>query len=360
MIRKTFIIVTALLGITFIALFVWMKRPTDSGEMNTAIPRFGTIQLDTSELGGITYYSGGIIASNDKGELRVFSSIGANLTPQIIPLTKSPILAPVLKKDGVCYVGDDDGFFYAYDLNNGLKWKYKTGNKIAGSARWCNGLIIIGSYDQNLYAFEPNGKLRYKIECESYINGSPIYSKSDNTVCFGSCDGFLRKVNLSSGKVTGQIDLESPIPASPVVYDNILYAVTHDNGIAAVNSKTFSVLYHTKLSSSYVSAPYVDGSLIFLTDSDGKITVHSRKDGKLLSSIESKEKMTPLATGNNNHYYAVSKRGKLYEYENNNKKWTKKLLKDFQIDCSQSCRLFGKALVFADESGGLYFYEVSK
>ncbi|MDD3118360.1 MAG: PQQ-binding-like beta-propeller repeat protein [Victivallales bacterium] len=359
MIRKAFIIITALLGITFIALFAWVKKPVENRRLNTAEPRCGTIQLDTSALGRITYFSGGIIAGNDHGELRIFPALKADSSPRIIPLAKSQILAAVLVKDGVCYVGDDDGFFYAYDLKKGLKWKYKTGNKIVASARWCNGLIIVGSYDQYLYAFEPDGKLRYKIECGSYINDAPVYSASDHMVYFGSCDGILRKAALSSGRVTGQIDLESPIPSRPVMSDDILYAVTHDNGIAAVRTEPFAVLYHAKLFGSYVSAPYVDGNRIFLTDSNGRLTVHSRADGKLQSTLESQEPMTPLAAGTGRCFYAVSTRGKLYQYENSNQKWSRKLLKDFQTDCRQSCRLCGKTLVVADESGGLYFYEVS-
>ena len=126
-----------------------MKRPPVKSEATNEIKQhFGTIQLDTSELGKVTYFSGGIIAGNAKGELRIFSSICAGSKPRIISLAKGPILAAVLVKDNVCYVGDDDGFFYAYDLKKGLKWKYKTGNKIVGSALWCNGLIIFGSYDR--------------------------------------------------------------------------------------------------------------------------------------------------------------------------------------------------------------------
>ena len=131
-----------------------------------------------------------------------------------------------------------------------------------------------------LYAFEPDGKLRYKVECENNIHACPVYSKSENAIYFGNCDGVLRRVELSSGKITGQIDLESPIPSSPVMHEDILYVLSNENGMAAIRTKPFSVLYRSKLSGSYMSAPYIEGNTIYLTDLKGKITAHSCKNGK--------------------------------------------------------------------------------
>lgn len=356
---KVLIVISALAGIAFITLFLWMKMPGQVLPSNNSKSYFGTIQLGTSELGEPVYASGKIIAGNSKGELCVFSSVSAGASAKVIPMAKSAILAPVLLKDNVCFVGDEDGTFWAYDLDKGLKWNYKTDNKIAGAAKWYKDLVLVGSYDCNLYAFEPeSGKVRYKVECDSFINGSPVCSESGNAIFFGSCDGVLRKIDAKSGKLSGQVNLDSPIPASPVLYDDILYAITHEGELAAVKSQPFSVLYRVNLSGSYVSVPYVNRDFIFLTDSNGGITVHARKDGKHLSILETKEKMTPLQAGDKSGFYAVSTRGKLYRYQENNGQWKRTLLHDFQTDCSRSCRLFGNKLIIVDENGGLYFYEV--
>lgn len=359
MTRKLLILITALAGILFIGLFFWM-RTTPQPQSVKAKARFGTIRLGTSELGEPVYASGGIIAGNAKGELCIFKSVSTGAKVKVTAISKSAITAPVLVKDNVCFVGDEDGTFWAYDMDKGMKWTYKTGNKIAGAAQWYKDLVLVGSYDQNLYAFEPeSGILRYKVECGSFINGSPVCSRSGDAIFFGSCDGILRKIETESGKISGEIDLGSPIPASPVLHDNMLYAVTHEGELAAVRTEPFSTIYKAKQPDSYVSAPYVNGDFIFLTSTDGKITVHSREDGKLLSTLEAKEKMTPLQAGGKSVFYAVSARGKLYRYQKNNERWTRDLLHDFQTDCRRSCRLFGGSLIIADENGGLYFYEVS-
>ena len=341
-------------------LFMRLKGYSPDSAASQNRQRFGTIQLDTAELGELSVGKSGIIAGNAKGELRIFTSLSSPNKPRIVPLSKSAIIAPVLEQNNIYFAGDEDGIFRACDPQKGIKWTYKTGNKIAGGAVWCRGMILIGSYDQTLYALDPeNGGLRYKIECGSYINGSPVCSKSGDAVFLGSCDGIIRKIDVETGGISGEIDLESPIPTSPVLYDDVLYAVTHDGDLAAIKAKPFTLLYRVKLPASYTSSPYVAGNLIFLTDTAGHITVHSRNDGKLLSVMENNEKMTPLQAGDQSGFYAVSTSGKLYEYKNNNTAWSRRLLHDFQTDCRQSCRLFGNSLIVADESGGLYFYEVS-
>lgn len=356
---KLLILITALTGVLFIGLFFWMKPAPPTPSVKTK-PRFGTIQLGTSELGEPVYVSGRIIAGNSKGELCIFKSVSIGAQVKVSVVSKSAITAPVLVKNNVCFVGDEDGTFWAYEPGKGVRWFYKTGNKIAGAAQWYRDLVLVGSYDQNLYAFDPeSGRLRYKVECDSFINGSPVCSKSGDAIFFGSCDGILRKIEAKSGKISGEIDLGSPIPASPVLYDDMLYAVTHEGELAEIGAEPFSIHYKAKLPGSYVSAPYVSGDFIFLTDSNGGITVHSRKDGKRLAILEVKEKMTPLQAGNKSGFYAVSARGKLYRYQKSNGQWKRDLLHDFQTDCRRSCRLFGGALIIADENGGLYFYEVS-
>jgi outer membrane protein assembly factor BamB len=339
--------------------FAITRPPADAPTTTPAKHRFGTIELANIALGNISASRRGILAGNDKGELCVFSFPHGQAKKEVIPLSDHPISAPVIEHDGVCYVGDDAGRFYAYDLDKGLKWSYQTGNKIAGCALWAKDRIVVGSYDQKLYAFDPqDGKLLYAVTCDSFINGSAVLSDSADFLFFGSCDGAIRKIKTQTGEVTGKIVLSSPIPASPVMFDDVLYALTHDGSLVAIQTDPFKILYEVALSSTYTSSPYATNQFLFLTDDDGRMRVYAREDGRHLSTLETTEKMTPVQAADKSEFYVVSKRGKLFEYRRVNEQWECTLLHDFQTDYQAGCIRFEDLILLADKCGGLYYYEV--
>ncbi|MFG0250677.1 MAG: PQQ-binding-like beta-propeller repeat protein [Phycisphaeraceae bacterium JB051] len=355
------IILTAFLGIVCLSLFVSTRTNRLSNEPHTMTLPFGAIQLLTSELGELTACPSGIIAGNSNGEIQVFTSLKANTTGKIYKLSNNPISAPVLEHHNVYYVGDEQGIFYAFDPQSGIKWTYQTGNKIMGGAIYANGKILVGSYDQKLYAFDPdNGTLNYTVECDSYINGRPVLSESKDMIFLGSCDGMIRRINTKTGEITGQIALSSPIPSSPTLQQDMLYAITHNGTLAAINTNTFEIQYQKNNLGNYTSSPYTTEKFIFLTDTNGHINVYSRVDGSFISIIEDQQKMTPLMASNNSHYYAVSIEGKLFAYSKQNDEWEREFIHDFQTDCQHSCSVFEETCLISDTSGGLYFYEVSK
>lgn len=360
MVRNCFILMNAIAGIICLLIFVFMQRHTHTPSIAETPLRYGTILLDTAQLGEITVNQDSIYVGNAKGDVCVLATLDGHAEMKTVPISKHAITAPILVHDGVCFVGDEDGNFYAYDLKMGLKWRYKTGNRIAGGATWAMGKVLVGSYDQKLYAFNPeNGQIIYSVDCDSFINGTPILSNSGDTVFLGSCDGVIRKINVETGEVLGHIDLESPIPASPVLYDGMLYAVTHGGKLVAIDLQTFSERYSVDLPSSYTSSPCAFESLLFLTDDDGNITAYVRENGSRFSVLQVNEKMTPLSAGDATQFYAISKRGRLYQYQWL-KGWNVKLLYDFQTDCQSSCQLIGQTIYFADESGGLYYFKVAQ
>ena len=170
----------------------------------------------------------------------------------------------------------------------------------------------------------------------------------------------IRRIDTISGEITGQIELSSPIPASPILYDNILYAITHNGTLVAISTDRFEILYQNKNPGSFTASPYPSGQYIFLTDTQGHINIHSRHDGQFIAVFEDEIEMTPLQASRSNQYYAVSSHGKLVQYTMVKNHWQRQILHDFKTDCQRSCILFNQICFITDDSGGLYFYEVSK
>jgi len=375
--QKATIIITALLGVACVAMYFVMQQ---GGEQQLHTPHsklhtFTVLHLDTSpkrELGALTPLGGNsFIAGNGRGELLVFSDLQPDVKPQIYSVSKYPIVAPVLVKDNVYFVGDTNGRFFAFDPATGEKWSYKTGNQITGSAMWCDGMVIVGSHDCSLYALDPEtGELKYSVDCDGQINGSPLFLESQHALVFGSCDGLLRKIDVRTGEIIAEIDFEYYIPETPALFDSVIYLLTKDFNespedessenqgvLAAVDADSFEVLWRIPAKDKYFSSPYATHEFLFLTtDFKGKITVHSRKDGQYLTTLDTEEKMTTLQAGDDSRVFAVSRTGKLYAWQRMNDHWNRTQLADLQTDCKRGCLLIGSKLIVADDNGGLFYY----
>ena len=323
----------------------------------------------------------GVIVGNKRGEIRVFADLQPDAEPRVYPVSQYPISAPVFVKDGVFYVGDINGRFFAFDpaiiadrsTDIGVKWSYKTGNQITGKAMWCDGMIVVGSHDYTLYAFDPeSGELNYSVDCDAQINGSPLFFESQHAIVFGSCDGLLRKIDVRTGNVITEIDFEAMIPETLALYDGVLYLLIAYHGatpdgddgqakgeLAAVDAENFELLWRVPTPDMYLTSPYPTQEHLFITDELGKISVHARKDGLPLTTLDADEKMTPLQAGDDSCVFAVSQVGKLNEWRRENGEWHRSLLTDLQTDCTLGCRLFGDKLIVVDDNGGLFYVEVS-
>src|SRR5919199_368542 len=103
--------------------------------------------------------------------------------------------------DGVLYVGSDDSYLYALNVQTGeLKWKFKTGDVVYSSPSVVAGVVYFGSHDGNLYAVDA----KRGIEKWRFKTGYRVYSSpavSDGVVYFGSADTYLYAVAAHTGKL---------------------------------------------------------------------------------------------------------------------------------------------------------------
>jgi len=392
MTQKAVIIITALLGVACVAMYFVMQMPKLQPELpEERTQGFVVLQLDTSCLGALTLWNDGIVVGNARGEIRLFDDLQDGAKPRVFPVSPYPIIAPVFEKDGVFFVGDTNGRFFAFDpqviadrsTDIGAKWSHKTYNQITGSAIWCNGMVIVGSHDCTLYALDSEtGELKYSVDCNDRVNGTPLFLETQHALVFGSCDGLLRKIDVRTGEKIAEIDFEAYIPETPAYFDGILYLLTRSFGepmdddgnesqgeLTAVDAESFALLWRVPTRDMYLSAPYATNELLFLTtDVKGKINVHSRKDGQYLTTLDTEEKMTTLQAGDDSRVFAVSRLGKLYQWQREgsqvallpNDRWNRTLLADLQTDCKRGCLLIGNKLIVADDNGGLFYCTIDE
>ncbi|NLF93611.1 MAG: PQQ-binding-like beta-propeller repeat protein [Oligosphaeraceae bacterium] len=358
------IILCALAGLACLGLF--FQRRGQPEVRNSAPPppppaRTAPLLLDTAPLGELSLSAGGLLAGNSRGEVLFFPAGAGAAAPVVRKLSDSAITAPVLEQHGVYYVGDESGVFRACSTAGQVLWSYATGSRITGGALYSRGTVFVGSYDQVLYAFEAaSGKLQFKYECGDSINGTPALSETQQALYLNSCDGIFRKIALPSGELSASLDLSSPLPASPLLAGEILYVLTHQGELLALQAADLSVIYRVQTPDTYLSSPYAAGEFLFLTTADGAIQVHSRDSGERLGALETSEEMTPLQAARDGRCFALSIRGKVFAYRRQDNAWQRELLADLKSDFRQSCRLAGDILYAADSSGGLFYCRIAK
>ena len=140
--------------------------------------------------------------------------------------------------DGVVYVGSNNTYLYAIDVQSGQeKWKFKTAGGwplvALGAQAISGGVVYVANCDDGcLHAVDiQSGQERWQFKTRDHVESSPAVS--GGTVYIGSNDGHLYALDARSGqkkwkfKTVGAV--ESPAISRGVVYfcseDGHLYAV---------------------------------------------------------------------------------------------------------------------------------------
>ncbi|MBO7621852.1 MAG: PQQ-like beta-propeller repeat protein, partial [Victivallales bacterium] len=261
--RKWLIALLFLLGCLCLVVYFRLgdNAPTEKK------PSWSLVYSGRSPLGALGAYKDGFAACNGKGDLIVFQT---GKEPMTYKISEYSFSAPPLEKDGIVYVGDENGIFHAFSPERGELWSYRTGNQIVGGAVVFEGLVWVGSHDHTLYAFAvENGKILHSVDCGAQVNATPILYEPNHTLFLGSCDGKLRRISLQDGTLLGEIDLESPIPENPVLHDGIVYALSHQGFLVAVNASNFQEIYRVNTLSGCFAPPCIAGNYVFVTGENG-------------------------------------------------------------------------------------------
>jgi eukaryotic-like serine/threonine-protein kinase len=192
--------------------------------------------------------------------------------------------APTVSVDTV-YVGDEEGTLHAVDRKNGkLKWKFTTGNEIAGSVALVGENIIFGSHDSFLYCLKASDhSVAWKFPTENFVNCSTAVE--GNYTFIAGCDTKVRVIDIREGKQVYEVPLGEGayLIASPAVIGNMLYVGTHDGRVVGVDWKEQRVVW-TFIDEAhpleYRSSAAVTDKFVILGGYDKKLHCLDRATGK--------------------------------------------------------------------------------
>lgn len=150
--------------------------------------------------------------------------------------TRRRIMSRPLAREGVVYLGSDDWYVYALDVQQGYPiWRYRTKGAVVSSPVYAEGKIYVGSADGNIYALDAlSGKEIWKYEVRHSVTSSPfVYLDS---LYIGSVDGSLYCLHARTGDFMWRFRSNGPILSSPHVADDTVYVGSDDQHIYALHA----------------------------------------------------------------------------------------------------------------------------
>jgi outer membrane protein assembly factor BamB len=140
-------------------------------------------------------------------------------------------------RDGLVYIGDMDGNFFCLDAASGeKKWKATSDSEIDSAANFYQDNVLVGSQDTTLYCFDAHtGKPQWKHQIGDQIRCSPTVI--ENSCFLAGCDGKLHVIDVRSGEETGAVDINSPTGCTPAASGDFIYFGTEGATFLCVNWK---------------------------------------------------------------------------------------------------------------------------
>lgn len=207
-----------------------------------------------------------------------------------------PAATTITLDDNLLLFGSSDGDVVALNKADGsVFWRQKVGGEVLAPPKTAKNFVIVRCVNGILYGLSRDeGKQIWSLEQTTpalslrgtsapLIVGDIIISAFDN--------GRLLAVNLQSGKLLwqtsvaiprGRTDLERmvDIDANPVVVDDVVYAVSYQGRIAAVQLGSGRILWAREIDS-YIGMT-VDAYRIYVVDSEGQVWALDRQNGATL------------------------------------------------------------------------------
>ncbi|UCE98395.1 MAG: PQQ-binding-like beta-propeller repeat protein [Dehalococcoidia bacterium] len=184
--------------------------------------------------------------------------------------------------EGRLYIGSIGGVIYALEAGTGdLIWKLETGEQIWATPTVDGDTLFIGTFDKKLYAIDINSgsqKWQQPFESQGPIISTPVV---DNGVVYiSSFDRHIYALNATSGELiwkfpdikgNGENTPQKWFWASPVLYENAIYAANMDGRIYVIDVEDGSLKTLVEFEGSVSSTPVAISDKVFVATEDGNI-----------------------------------------------------------------------------------------
>ncbi len=234
----------------------------------------------------------------------------AGLAPKLfltwVAETGGPVRSSAAIADYTVFVGSDDGYLYALNLDTGeLRWSYRVGARIASSPAVALGKVFVGSDDGAVYCFEGQvdkrlageriGRQLWRFRTGGGVVGSPLVTAS-GLVLVASKDASLYALDAKSARPVWTHLTAGPITASPVKSEapltvvspgdpkaaqrDVIYCASEDGSLYALGERTGELLWRVSTGGPITSTPAVHARKVLVANHAGRVLALDGASGK--------------------------------------------------------------------------------
>lgn len=236
-------------------------------------------------------YSGKVFAADSRGLVKAFEiSTGKEIWQTNVG---SELFGGVAAGSGIIVIGSTEAEVIVLDAETGVeKWRNLVSSEIISAPAIGEGKVVTRTIDGKLFAMDAKTGERIWLYDRSVpaltLRGTSSVSLSRGAAVTGFANGKIavfiletgqavweKRVATSSGR--SELDRVVDVDATPVLFGDVIYAVTFKGNIGAFNLANGEVLWQRELSS-YQNMS-VDGQYISVTDSRSNVKVLNRRTG---------------------------------------------------------------------------------
>ncbi|ANI81878.1 MULTISPECIES: outer membrane protein assembly factor BamB [Kosakonia] len=197
---------------------------------------------------------------------------------------------------GHVYVGTEKAQVYALNTSDGSKaWQAKVAGEALSRPVVSDGLVLIHTSNGQLQALnESDGAVKWTVNLD--MPALSLRGESAPTTAFGAAivggdNGRVSAVLMQQGQMIWQqrisqangpteIDRLSDVDTTPVVVDNVVYALAYNGNLTALDLRSGQIMWKRELGS--VSDFVVDGNRIYIIDQNDRVLALTTDGGVTL------------------------------------------------------------------------------
>lgn len=259
------------------------------------------------------YRNGKVYTATSDGHIEALNAkTGQTIWENMLP--SGAASGPYVGAKNIAIGGTDASVFVVKRQNGKVLWHEPVANTVLAPPVIDKGRVIAKTIDGHVYAFdEMTGQMLWNYHHQTpnlvlRAQSTPVIV--DNSVIVGFADGRLDALSLDNGSVLWQRSIAYPqgssdvdrmvdIDATPIVKNDVIYAVTYQGYIVALSVSTGRFLWQHTLSS--YRNMVLGSRYLYVTDTDSAIWAFNPRTGTVVwrqKALHSRDLTAPVLTRN--------------------------------------------------------------